>query len=40
MTGHTDKVKSAAYSPDGSYIISGSLDDTIKVWNAADYSLI
>ena len=27
-------VRSVAYSPDGRYIISGSDDDTIRIWNA------
>ena len=31
--GHTEGVKSVAYSPDGSHIVSGSKDNTIRVWN-------
>ena len=31
--GHTRGVNSVAYSPDGSHIVSGSLDKTIRVWN-------
>jgi WD40 repeat protein len=30
--GHSDLVRSVAYSPDGTKIISGSADDTIKIW--------
>ena len=33
--GHTHSVTSVAYSPDGSHIVSGSQDKTIRVWNAA-----
>jgi WD40 repeat protein len=32
--GHTDCVKSVAFSPDGQHIVSGSDDRTIRVWNA------
>jgi WD40 repeat protein len=32
--GHTDGVESVAYSPDGQHIISGSYDNTIRIWDA------
>ena len=35
LTGHSRAVYSAAYSPDGKHIVSGSYDSTVKVWNAA-----
>ncbi|KAN0085996.1 Quinonprotein alcohol dehydrogenase-like superfamily [Tylopilus felleus] len=35
LYGHTDSVLSVAYSPDGSHIVSGSRDKTIRVWNAS-----
>ena len=35
LTGHSAPVASVAYSPDGKHIISGSWDNTVKVWNAA-----
>jgi serine/threonine protein kinase len=38
--GHTDTVRSVAWSPDGSRIASGSADNTVQVWNAADGSHI
>lgn len=31
---HTDYIPSVAFSPDGSSIVSGSRDNTIKVWDA------
>ena len=35
FTGHTDRVNSIAFSPDGSQIISASRDNSIKLWDAA-----
>ncbi|CAE6507029.1 unnamed protein product, partial [Rhizoctonia solani] len=32
--GHTNAVKSVAFSPEGNLVISGSLDRTIRIWNA------
>ena len=31
---HSDWVRSVAFSPDGKTIVSGSEDQTIKVWDA------
>ena len=33
IKGHSDWVNSVAISPDGQTIVSGNLDNTIKVWN-------
>ena len=33
LTGHKAGVTSLAYSPDGLYIVSGSLDGTVRVWD-------
>lgn len=33
LTGHTDKVNSVTFSPDGSFLVSGSNDLTIQVWD-------
>jgi WD40 repeat protein len=33
--GHTERVSSVAFSPDGNRIISGSVDSTVKLWDAA-----
>jgi len=35
LTGHSDWVKSVAYSPDGKHLVSGSNDNTVKVWDVA-----
>ncbi|REJ48868.1 MAG: protein kinase [Microcystis aeruginosa TA09] len=35
LTGHSDSVQSVVYSPDGRYLASGSIDQTIKIWEVA-----
>ena len=35
LGGHEDAVTSVAFSPDGTRIVSGSDDETVKVWDAA-----
>jgi len=38
--GHEGTVNSAAFSPDGKYIVSGSTDETLKLWEAGSGRLI
>ena len=38
--GHEGSVRAVAYSPNGKYIISGSMDKTLKLWNVETGSLI
>ena len=36
---HSDYIRSVAFSPDGTKIVSGSDDQTIKVWDGAPPTL-
>lgn len=35
LEGHTDVVTACAYSPDGSFIVSASLDSTLRIWKTS-----
>ena len=35
MRGHTARVSSVCFSPDGAKIVSGSWDKTVLIWDAA-----
>ena len=34
FTGHSSSVTSVCFSPDGTRIVSGSWDKTVRIWNA------
>ena len=34
LSGHAGEVSSVAFSPDGSKVVSGSYDNTVKIWSA------
>ncbi|WP_260581751.1 WD40 repeat domain-containing protein [Sphingopyxis sp. PET50] len=36
IPGHAEAVLSASFSPDGERVLTGSLDDTVRVWSLAD----
>ena len=40
LEGHTKRVWSVAYSPDGQHIVSGSEDRAIQVWDAKTGTLV
>jgi WD40 repeat protein len=35
LNGHTESVNSVAFSTDGTYIVSGSSDNSVRVWDAS-----
>jgi WD40 repeat protein/tRNA A-37 threonylcarbamoyl transferase component Bud32 len=40
LTGHTNRVRALAYSPDGRLMIAASDDQTVKIWNADTGALV
>ena len=38
VNAHSDHIRSVAFSPDGTKIVSGSDDGTIKVWDMVNWS--
>ena len=39
QSAHSSSVRSVAFSPDGKTIVSGSADNTLKVWDAGASAL-
>ncbi|CCA75107.1 hypothetical protein PIIN_11885 [Serendipita indica DSM 11827] len=40
LRGHEDEVKAVAFSPDGSKFVSGSEDNTIRLWDVGTSQLL
>ena len=40
LSGHTSDVKSVAFSGDGSKVVSGSYDTTVKIWSVDNGEVI
>ncbi|CAG9982916.1 unnamed protein product [Clonostachys byssicola] len=40
LTGHTDRLTSAAFSPDGTLVSTASWDQSMKLWNASTGELV
>lgn len=40
LEGHTKRVVCAKFSPDGLYLASMSLDDTVRIWRCADWQCV
>ena len=40
MDGHSESVNSVSYSPDGKFIVSGSHDESIRIWSSSSGEMI
>ena len=40
LTGHTDRIHSMAFSPDGNTLVTGSYDGTVRLWDVAAHRQI
>lgn len=40
LKGHTDTVRTLAFSPDGKTLVTGSEDDTLRIWNPNSGSML
>ena len=40
LTGHTDSIRTIAFSPNGKILVSGSWDKTLRFWNTAKGQLV
>jgi WD40 repeat protein len=39
LAGHTEQIRGVCFSTDGRYIISGSTDSTVKMWNVKTHDV-
>jgi WD40 repeat protein len=40
FSGHTSMVRSVKFSPDGKFVVSGSVDSTVMIWNKLDGKIV
>ena len=40
LTGHTDWIRTTAFSPNGSTLISSGIDGTIRIWDVTSYNVL
>jgi WD40 repeat protein len=40
FTGHTSRIQFARFTPDGSRLVTGSTDHTVRIWQTSDASLL
>ena len=40
LVGHTDTITKLSWSADGSFLASSSIDGTVRIWTASDFSLM
>jgi Prp8 binding protein len=38
LTGHDDTITGTALSPDGSYILSNAMDNTVRIWDVRPFA--
>lgn len=38
LTGHSDTITSLAVSPDGSHLLTNSMDNTLRMWDMRPYA--
>ena len=38
MTGHNDTVTGLSLSPDGSYVLSNAMDNTLRIWDVRPFA--